>query len=272
MVQDNPASAVPSRVPGRPVSLAAAPDPEVGPPCPAPRPRTGIGAPGNAGATAPTIAAPRGEPPGALERFPSPSGSPSIAGAGGPGPDRGTRQDVESALSPHGRGVSAPRLTREAQGSLLGAPTRACGPMARRFKAKLKLVSPPRPEQAETARACFFAYFLARQESRSPAAKRAKPDHVSTRHDHQADRRGIHAETKVQNHPAECRAASPARKIYLADPTSGQPAATATLSARTRRSPATRSLRPRAPTRAPRHPRAPPARPVPRNRPPRPRR
>ena len=56
-----------------------------------------------------------------------PSGSAGIAGAGGSGPARGTRQDVESALSPHGRGVSAPRLTREAQGRLLGARRHAPG-------------------------------------------------------------------------------------------------------------------------------------------------
>ncbi len=138
----------------------------VGRPCPARTgrwPRTRSAAPGNAGGTPIAIASRRIAPPASSGAVSSPSGPPSIAGAGGSGPDRGTRKDV------------APRLTREAQGSLLGAPIGARCSMNRAGPAKLNETSIPRPEPAEPARACFFACFLSRKESRSSADKRATP-------------------------------------------------------------------------------------------------
>ena len=108
-----------------------------------------------------------------LERFPSPSGSPSIAGAGGQGPGRGTRQDVESALSAHGRAVSAPRLTREAQGSLLGAPTRALtiAPVNGLGEAEPGLHSASRAGRASPGAFSLVRFFAAKQ--RNELARRA---------------------------------------------------------------------------------------------------
>ena len=170
--------AVPPAISLRSMAGLRRPSPPVGRPCPASTTISllpAITAPGNAGGSAPDMA--RGgndssAPSGAVSL---PSGSPSIAGAGGSGPARGTRQDVESALSPHGGGVSAPRLHREAQGSLLGVPTHATCSMSRADPAKLNVASTPCPEQAEPARACFLSFLsFHAKERNSPADKRAK--------------------------------------------------------------------------------------------------